>query len=255
MSAKRIGVAVVLAALFGCSDTTNPLIGSGQSVSLSFAGRVPGASGILSVQGGDSMVITSGANTLVITSVEVVLRKVELKRQQTAVNCDSTASESACEELNLGSMLVQVPLAAGATTAFSVPVDSGTYTEAEFKIHKPGSDSTDLAFKAANPTWPANVSIRVTGRYNGTAFTYTTPLDVEQETAFVPPLVIDASGTATNLTLRVDIASWFKASGGALIDPATAGTGGANESVVKDNIKNSFKSFEDRNHDNIEGNG
>ena len=254
MSAKRMGVAFVLAAVVGCSDSTNPLIGTGQSVSLSFSGRVPGASGVLSVQGGDSMVVTAGADTLVITSVDMVLREIELKRQQTAVSCDSTAAEHACEEMELGAILVSVPLAAGATTEFAVPIDSGTYTKAEFKVHKPGSDSVDQAFTTANPTWPANVSIRVTGRYNGTAFTFTTPLDVEQETAFVPPLVIDASGSATNLTLRVNVASWFKTGGGTLVNPASANLGGANESLVHDNIKNSFKTFEDHNHDNIEGN-
>ena len=254
MSAKRIGVAFALAAAFGCSDSTNPLIGSGQSVSLSLAGRVPGASGIQSVMAGDSMTILANGDTLVISSVEMVLREIELKRQQTAVNCDSTAVEHACEELELGAILGSVPLASGASTELTVPLDSGTYTKAEFKVHKPGSDSVDVAFAAANPTWPSNVSIRVTGRYNGTAFTYTTPLDVEQETAFVPPLVIDASGSATNLTLRVDVASWFKTAGGTLVDPATANTGGANESLVRDNIKNSFKTFEDHNHDNVEGN-
>lgn len=247
---------LLAASAVACSDATNAQVGKGQNVSLSFAGRVPGAAGVQSVQAaGDSMVITSGANTLVITSVEVVLRKIELKRQTTTVNCDSTANEDACEEFTLGAMLVQVPLAAGVTTAFTVPIDSGTYTKAEFKIHKPGNDSVDTAFKAANPTWPANVSIRVTGRYNGTAFTYTTPLDVEQETTFNPALVIDVSGSTTNLTLRVDVATWFKTAGGTLIDPATANTGGANESTVKDNIKNSFKAFRDHDHDGNESNG
>ena len=258
MRRMQLGAAALLvSAGVACSDSTNPQVGKGQNVSLSFAGRVPGAAGVQSVTdlAGDSMIVTSGANTLVITNVEVVLRKIELKRQTTAVDCDSTANEDACEEFTLGAMLVNVPLAAGVTTAFTIPIDSGTYTKAEFKIHKPGNDSVDLAFKAANPTWPNNVSIRVHGRYNGVAFTYTTPLNVDQETTFNPALVIDASGSTTNLTLRVDVATWFKTTAGALIDPATANTGGANESVVKDNIKNSFKAFEDHDHDGNETNG
>jgi hypothetical protein len=254
----QLGAAALLvSAVVACSDATNPQVGKGQNVSLSFAGRVPGAAGIQSATNimADSMVITSGANTLVISSVEIVLREVELKRQTTTLDCDSTAVEDACEEFTLGAMLVNVPLAAGVTTAFTIPIDSGTYTKAEFKIHKPGNDSVDTAFMAANPTWPANISIRVTGRYNGVAFSYTTPLDVDQETSFNPELVIDASGTTTNLTLRVDVATWFKKANGALIDPATANTGGANESAVQNNIKNSFKTFEDHDSDGNESNG
>ena len=257
LSAKRLFTLVTaITAGAACSETTNPLIGTGQSVSLSFAGRAPGASGVLSAAAaGDSMVISIGGNTLILNSVDLVLRKIELKRQGVTANCDSVVVERDCEEFTLGEMLVHVPLAAGTVTAFTVPIDSGTYTGAEFKIHKPGTDSMDLAFKAANPTWPANVSIRVTGRYNGTPFTYTTSLDVEQETTFSPPLVVDASGSATNLTLRADVSLWFKTAGGALIDPATANVGQPNESTVNNSIKNSFKSFKDADHDGNEGNG
>lgn len=257
MRRLKLAVTGLLAVTVACSDSTNPQVGRGQNVSLSFAGRVAGAAGILSVANaaGDSMVIVTGTDTLVLNSVEVVLRKVELSRQGTSVDCDSTANEDACEEFTLGAMLVDVPLSAGVTTAFTVPIDSGTYTKAEFKVHKPGNDSVDMVFKAAHPTWPANVSIRVTGRYNGAAFTFTTPLDVEQESTFNPPLVIDISGSTTNLTLRVDVASWFRTAGGLLIDPATGNIGGVNESLVKDNIKNSFKAFHDHNHDGNESDG
>lgn len=258
MSRLRIGMtAIAVLAAVSCTDTTNPLAGTGQSVSLSFAGRVPGTAGVQSADNilADSMVITSGANTLVISSVELVLRKIELKRQATTMSCDSAPHEDDCAEFETGAVLVSVPLAAGALSAVSVPVDSGTYTKLEFKVHKPGSDSVDNAFKAANPGWPANTSIRVTGRYNGVAFTYITSLDVEQESVLSPPLVVDASGSATNLTLRVDVSTWFKTVGGALIDPASANVGGANEGIVKSNIQNSFHAFEDHNHDGNESNG
>ena len=54
----------------------------------------------------------------------------------------------------------------------------------------------------------------------------------------------------------MDVSTWFKNAGtGALIDPATALIGGANESVVKGNIKASIKAFEDDNKDGDESNG
>ena len=182
-----------------------------------------------------------------------MLRKIELERANLTVNCDSLPeSDPRCEEFETGDVLVQLPLAAGAATSLTVPVDSGTYSKLKFEVHKPGTDSIDLIFNAANPTWPANTSIRVTGRFNKVAFTYTTSVDVGQETTFTPPLAIDASGTATNLTLRTDVSVWFKTAGGALIGPATANSGQPNESQVNNNIQNSFKSFRDDNKDGNE---
>ncbi len=251
---RRLTVAALAALLSACGDTTNPLAGRGQQISLSFSGRAPGAA-TQSVPG-DSMVLTDGTNTLVVTDVEIVIRKIELKRAGVSVNCDSTANEDDCEEFTIGALLVDLPLGSGAQSALSVPVDSGTYSKVEFKIHKPGNDSVDVAFRAAHPTWPSNVSIRVTGRYNGTAFTFTTPLDAEQEYTFSPPLVVDASGGATNLTIRLDVSTWFRnGTGGPLVDPATANLGGANESLVKDNIKNSIKAFHDHNRNGNENDG
>ena len=54
-----------------------------------------------------------------------------------------------------------------------------------------------------------------------------------------------------NVTLTVDVRSWF-ASAGALVDPASANPGGQNENLVKENIERSFRSFEDDNCDGRE---
>jgi hypothetical protein len=159
-------------------------------------------------------------------------------------------------EFTLGAMLVSLPLAPGFDTRLEVPVDSGTYSEVEFEIHKPGNDSVDQAFKTANPTWPTTISIRVRGTFNGTAFEFTSALDEEQEFTFNPPLVIDASGATTNLTIRLDVSTWFRSgAAGPLVNPATANAGGANEGLVKNNIKASIKAFEDEDHDGDERDG
>ncbi len=254
-----LSLAFVVAALSACSDTsTNLAAGTGQNMSLSFSGRAPvpvsGAMSVASAQT-DTLVQASGSDTLRITSVGIVLRKIELERISVPVVCDSTPEASACEELRLGPQLVNVPLAPGAQTALAVVIDSGSYASVQFKIHKPGNDSLDLAFKAANPDF-ANVSIRVTGTFDGVPFTYTSTLDQEQEYEFVPPLVVDASGSSTNLTIRLDVSTWFRVGGtGAVIDPSTANPGGANEGAVKGNIKHSVKAFRDENHDGDEHNG
>jgi hypothetical protein len=50
----------------------------------------------------------------------------------------------------------------------------------------------------------------------------------------------------------VDVSTWFRSATGALIDPATANKGGLNESEVTENIKDSFKAFEDEDRDGDE---
>ncbi|MBI1723089.1 MAG: hypothetical protein HYR48_04190 [Gemmatimonadetes bacterium] len=260
---KRTALAAIVlttAVAAGCGDgTTNPLAGKGQTVGLSFAGVKPaGLGGVMAVRNAlaDTLVVTDGTNTLRITSAEVVVREIELKRVQTTIDCDTVTDEDACEEFTIGAVLVSLPLASGVDTRLEVPVDSGTYSEVEFEIHKPGSDSVDQAFTAQNPTWPTNISIRVQGTFNGTPFTFTSDLNEDQEFTFSPPLVIDASGATTNLTIRLDVSTWFRnGAAGPLVDPATANKGGANENLVKDNIKASIKAFEDEDQDGDERDG
>ena len=240
----RIPVAAALV-LAGCTDATNPLAGRGQMMTVSVAS----VGAPVAIMAGDTLVVASGSDTLRITSVELVLREIELNRVDTGVDCDSTADEDACEEFELGPRLVSLPLDGGVESLISVPIDSGTYDEVEFEIHKPGGDSLDTAFKAEHPDF-ANISIRVRGTFNGTPFTYTTPIDQEQEFTFATPLVVDVSGANTNLTIRMDVRTWFRVGGtGALIDPASANVGQPNEGAVRENIKNSIEAFEDDDRD------
>jgi hypothetical protein len=91
------------------------------------------------------------------------------------------------------------------------------------------------------------VSVRVEGTFNGTAFTYTGAPQTELEAVFNPALAVDAA--PVNLTVHVDLNSWFRNQAGALIDPSTANPGGANAGVVSDNIRRSLKAFHDDNRD------
>jgi hypothetical protein len=240
-----------------CRESTAPKAST--QVSLSFAGvKPPGAAairgGIMSVLA-DTLKQTSGSDTLKITSAQVVLRKISLKRAEAStVNCDTMpeTGQNSCEEFTARAILVSLPLVAGVQTALSIPVDSGHYVGVEYKIHKPGNDSIDVAFKAANPGFDS-ISIKVTGLFNGVPFTYTSRMDVEQEFDFATPLVIGASGTPTNLTLRLDLTTWFvNQSTGALINPTSTNPGGANEGLVNSNIQRSAKAFEDRNGSDTE---
>lgn len=56
------------------------------------------------------------------------------------------------------------------------------------------------------------------------------------------PIVLDA--TSKNITIQFDLSTWFK-SGTTVINPATANAGGANENVVRNNIRASLRAIED----------
>jgi hypothetical protein len=122
----------------------------------------------------------------------------------------------------------------------------------EFEIHPPSS-SDDAAFTAANPGFEG-VSVHVAGTYNGVAFDFVSDLEAEQEIHFATPLVV-AEGAATDLTLSVDLATWFRDATGMIVDPVTAAKGQVNENLVKDNIRSALDAFEDHDCDGIDDHG
>jgi len=244
---KTTGIVMPLAVavlVMGCRNT-----GPSGAVSLSFAGQPAGIAAT-------SAVFTSSAapaaDVLVISKAEVVLREVELKAIEVA-NCDATPKPDSCEEFALGPIRLNIPTTSGATTQVTVDIPPGTYKEVDFEVHKISlDDPAEAAFRAANPDL-AGKSIRVTGTFNGQAFTFESDLDVEQELQLVPALVVTDAGAGTNLTVRINLNAWFRNGSGALIDPATASKGQPNESIVIENIKRSMHAFEDRDHDGNEG--
>ncbi len=212
--------------------------------------QAPEFGGMLSSVLSDTVTDNSG-NTLIVTSAEVVLREIELKRLETA-DCDVEPEPEGCEEFEVGPVLVDLPLSPGVRRQVAIDLDPGTYTRIDFEVHKVSGDEEDAVFVAAHPDFE-NLSIRVRGSFNGNDFEFTSDLDVEQEIQLIPNLVVDADNpAATNVTIQVDVNTWFRNGSGALIDPATGNKGGANESEIKENIKVSFKAFEDEDEDGEE---
>ena len=248
MLSRSLHVASALAlvgSLGACSSSSGPS-DPGTGVSLSVATRAAGAAA--GAQRNDGPVtFVEGANTLVIDKIEMVVRELELERVEFDGACDGFASDDECEEIETGPFLLNLPLSAGATSQFTVAVLPGAYDEFEFEVHKPSDDAEDAAFLRAHPTFDG-VSIRVAGSWNGVPFTYTTDVSAEQEMDLVPPLVVVAEET-TDFTLFIDISTWFRNASNALINPATANKGGANESIVNSRITQSFDIFEDSDRD------
>ena len=105
----------------------------------------------------------------------------------------------------------------------------------------------------ANPDLQG-LSVRVTGTYNGTEFSYTGNFSAEMEFTLDPALVAGETGTS-DLTLLVDLDPWFRDQAGALLDPTTANPGQPNEGLVEQNIKGSLEAFEDDDHDGRDDHG
>lgn len=227
-----------------CNDGTGPGNGAPQAT-LSFVTRAaPAAQATVNALQDETLV--DGQNTLVITSAEVVLREIELKRID--VSCDEALNDDDCEKFEVGPMLLDLPLDGQVEQVMAIDIEPGTYRELEFEIHKVTDDAEDAAFRAAHPDL-VGTSIRVRGTYNGDPFSYTTDLDVEQEFDLSPALVVDENTASINVTVLLDLDAWFRDGAGNLVDPATGNKGEANEGMIKENIKQSTEAFEDDDHD------
>jgi len=243
-----LGLAATLAA---CSDGTGLSDnGPGQvslSVTTTLSGGPAASNAMFMLAGADTL--TDGQNQLVITQAELVLREIELERISDDA-CDSLAVDhDSCEKFETGPILLDLPLDGSVEQVLAIVPDTGTYDEIEFELHKVSNDDPeDAAFRAAHPDMVGK-SIRIQGSYNGQPFTYENDINDEQEYDLVPPLVVDDMTTEVNVTLSIDIDSWFRTTAGDLVNPQSGNKGGANESLVNENIKNSFQAFEDDDHD------
>jgi hypothetical protein len=251
---RRALCTVGLLAATACSDsgsspTTDP------EVSLSIATRsVPAVSAGSSAPVMAPETYTDGAgNFLIFDRVQLVVREIEMENEAVEDACELATGDDDCAEIEIGPLLVDLPLGTtGAARALSATVPAGTYDEVEFEIHKPES-SDDADFLAANPGFEG-VSIRAEGSYNGSPFVYLSRLNVEMEFDLVPPLVVGESGAA-DLTLFVDLATWFRGTDGNLLSPESGNVGGENEGVVNENVKGSLEAFEDEDHDGSDDHG
>jgi hypothetical protein len=248
--------ATVLAAvsMSACSDSASGPSSGGQ-VNFNLATRPSASAGATALAtAGSPETFSDGTNTLVIDQVQLVLREIELKRVEATAACGEVSDDD-CEKLELGPILLDLPLGAGgAARSFSVAIDTGTYREIEFEIHKPADDdAADVAFRQAHPDF-AGTSVKVTGSFNGVPFSYSSGLNAEEEIELSPPLVVAAAGSA-DLTLMVDLDRWFRDGSGGLVDPASALAGGANEGLVETNIRSTLHAFEDEDHDGTDDHG
>jgi hypothetical protein len=190
------------------------------------------------------LVVTAGADEMVVDQILLVLRKVRLDGAPTASCPEDAEGDSQCAGVHVGPVLFDLPLGEAAEPTLTALIPVGTYDHFKFQIHKPSNANGDADLVAEHPEMD-DVSIRATGTYNGTPFTFSSDLTEVEDLTLAEPVEVATEGELP-LTLNVDAAGWFEnAEGTGLLDPAQANDGQPYESEVEQNIRESFRAFHD----------
>jgi hypothetical protein len=258
-------MALLLAALTGtaCADGTAPTSRRPLAVSFSTlpsSGTTSAAARVL-LPGHVSADVV-GTSALTITRAQLVVARLELGLAGAACASDVAAGDDeeddddGCAELELAPSVVDLPVNGTIVDALTVNVPAGSYSSLEGRIRPIGGNRGhghgSSAFLAAHPELDG-VSVLVEGTFNGEPFRFTSDVSTGIEESFSPALTVDAS--PLNVTVNVDLASWFASRAGGLIDPRTAVAGGANAQLVADNIRRSFHAFRDDDRDGHDDHG
>lgn len=256
-------VLLVASAAMACADGTAP--GARRPVSVSFT-TVNTATTTASVTGlfpDHPLNDVVGSDALVISRAQLVVARIELVRagavctsENAAGDDDDHGDDSNCAELELAPRVVDLPVNGTIVDALSVNIPAGTYSELEAKVRpirgNSGRGHGSATFLAAHPELEG-VSVLVAGTFNGEPFTFTSDVSTGAEQHFDPPL--EVGDNPLNVTVHVDLATWFASGAGGLIDPRTAGPGTDNARLVAQNIRRSFRAFRDDDHDGHDDHG
>jgi hypothetical protein len=236
----RLALVLIGLALLGCSDGSEM-----GDVRLQLASLNP-ASSSASVEAGQ-LVISAGDDEIVLEQVGLVLRKVRLEGPSTDSCPEDGEGDSGCGELDFGPVLFELPLEEGAEGVLTTAVPVGSYTGLKFQLHRPTNANEDADFVAEHPDYE-DISIRVVGTYNGTAFTFASDLTEVETVSFAGPVEVETEG-ALPLTLLVQVSAWFASPDDGLVNPEDANDGGPLESLVEQQIRESFRAFHDGDSD------
>ena len=231
-------LAPLTVAIAAC-DSTNPTT---RSLSISTTTKSPPAAGSSS---------SATAGSLTFSAAQVTLSKIELapvgttcaaktehddaaRMSSDAHEADDAAAEvedpnAGCEGLELGPLTVKLPLDATTQLALDALVPAGTYTGVRAKLD----------------------AVKVSGTFTDAggvahSFNFTSTGHAEVEIKFPSPITVGP--TTSNVTVTVDVASWFKDASGAVLDPADP----ANVATISRNIRRSFRAFGDNDHDGVD---
>lgn len=185
-----------------------------------------GAKATVSTKASAVTAAPSGA-TIALDRAQIEVERVRLTP---ATSQTSGTSETSDDEVGAGPFhldLTGAELAGQVSHAFDISAAPGDYTRLKIRVH---------------PDATTQKSVVIDGTFNGSAFSFSSSLDEDQEREGT--FTIAPGGTA-NITLSFDTSRWFSDGQGGALDPSNA----ANQSQIESNIKASLEAFEDDDSD------
>ncbi len=177
-----------------------------------------------------------GADTIVLDTVKILLKDIKFRQ--------ATGDSS---NVKVGPIVVKLNLNGTPTEFAAGNVIAGNYSKIKFRLHKPEDSDiiSDLEFKGGS-SGDLRYSVIVKGKFNGVSFIYKSTKTATQEVNLKNSINL-TSDVKTNVTLSVDVNSWFY-KGTVVLDPNNT----ANKNDIDNNIKDSFKkAFRDSNKNSI----
>lgn len=221
-------------ALVACADT----LGAGDQREASISIGVPRNGTVASLAGGSTaqLVISTGGHTIDLTAADVVFSEVTFERANVDAgddddsDADSDSDHAGNRKFRAGAVTVALPLEGGTITPFTGTLPVGVYRGVEM----------DADF------------LRIRGTYDGQAFDVTVPVNAELELFFTPPLDVTSSTAPVNVSVNIDVSKWFTAPDGTALDPRTFATNAEARAHFRNNVRSSFRAFEDEDRDHDE---
>ena len=221
-------VAAAVIAVAACDSATG--VGGAGKVTLSFTRASTSANQAAVVM---AVPLTFGGHTIDLTSADVTFSRIRLKK----VESDSTVDEddrddsdefarSEAGSVKFDSATISLPLAGGIVTPISAAIPVGDYRAIEMGV----------------------ASVRLKGTYDGNAFDVVVPVHFVLPQRFSPPIHVASESDKVNVTITVDALSWLRNENGTLIDPRLIPTSPQLAAQVAKDVRTSFRSFRDRNH-------
>ncbi len=142
-----------------------------------------------------------------------------------------------------------VPLANSVTPITVGNISPGSYDRIKFEIHKPAQNEAvpDPDFRDG-PNGNERYSLVIVGHYQGNRFEFKSRSTINQAVTLDSLLEIDDLTLAANVTLRVDMSTWFL-NGVVELDPTDSQA--SNVAAIERSIRDSFRAFRDNNEDGI----
>ena len=208
----------------------------------------------------DSLLVEGSNGILQIDDIRFVVGDFELEKSEG--ECEDTANEDDCEELETNYFFVDLPLQSDSINLGTNAIEAGLYEELEFELDDLEIDSDDDAeerqqkeellaeIRQTFDDWPAAASMIVTGSFESsqggaTPFKVYAEAEVEIELAFNPPLEVTGDEVTKVVRVNINPVDWFLNTDGTVRDLSQydyANTGNLLEFEVE--IENGFKSVE-----------